>query len=89
MQRSEWLAIAQALRIQRELVEAMLPCEADAITAHDRKLIAFAKLEAIDRAANKIADVLATRACSFERERFARIIGCATPIVTREQKRRG
>jgi hypothetical protein len=73
MTRSDWLAVADALRVLRASVRLELDDDV-AVAAHARKLIYFATLSAIDRVARELADVFECHACSFERKRFLRII---------------
>jgi hypothetical protein len=85
MTRCEWIAIAESLRALRSsVVRSFSANDPDAGAAHDRKLIYFAQLEAVDRAALEVAAVIKLHACRFEHQRFLRIVGVATPIVTRD-----
>jgi hypothetical protein len=78
MTRAEWLAIAEALRAQRAATASTWPPSGDytptADEAHDRKLIYFAQLDAIDRIATVLAALLDKLGGSFDVQRFLRII---------------
>lgn len=88
MTRCEWIAIAKSLGVLRSSVVGDFSSDASASVAHDRKLMHFARLDGIDRAARDVASVIKLHACRFEHQRFMRIVGCATPPVTREQNQR-
>lgn len=72
------MAIAEALAAARSLVAEGWPptggYATDARDTHDRKLIHFAKLEAIDAIASVVAGVLDDKSASFDRARFFRVV---------------
>lgn len=78
MTRAEWLAIAEVIAAQRAASSSGWPPPdgyvVTAEEAHDRKLIYFAHLEAIDRIAVALAAVLDRLSGSFDVQRFMRII---------------
>lgn len=79
MTKAEWLTIAEALKTQRAATASSWPPPSTyaptAEEAHDRKLIYFAQLEAIDRIATILAAVLDKLCGSFDVQRFLRIVG--------------
>lgn len=72
------MAIAEALHIVRAGMAAGWPpgqADSDARSAHDRKLIYFASLEAVDRVAVVLATTIKARSPRFDQVRFLRLIG--------------
>jgi hypothetical protein len=72
MTKSDWIAIAEALKLARE--SAGLPPDLGA-DAHDRKLIYYATLQATDRISVLLAAVIKSHSTRFDEERFLRLIG--------------
>lgn len=79
MTKSEWIAIAEALKAQRNDAAASWPPKGGhstiATEAHDRKLIHFARLEGIDNAARAVCAVLKSHSSRFDSARFLRMVG--------------
>lgn len=78
---ADWIAVAEALHVMRRgAASGWPPGEADAseICVHDRKLIYYATLETIDRAAAVIAINLKARSTRFDARRFLQLVGVQT-----------
>lgn len=73
MTRSDWTAIAEVLHVVRASIASCPPSEEQAI--HDRKLIYYATLEAIDRVAVLLAAHIRERSSTFDELRFLRHVG--------------
>ncbi len=78
MTKPEWIAIAKALSTLRTQVAAAWPppggYHSNAIDANARKLIYFAKLEAIELVAVALVGALEQLAPSFDSVRFLRLV---------------
>jgi len=74
--KADCMAIGEALGRLRATVVACAPSGDDsAFAAHDRKLIYFAQLDAIDRVAMALASILDELCVRFDQIRFLRIVG--------------
>jgi ABC-type transporter Mla MlaB component len=78
MKKSDWLAIAEVLNgLRAAVVSSWPPREgymANALEAHDRKLVYLAQLEQVDKVALVLAATLDKRCASFNRHEFLRIV---------------
>lgn len=77
MTKTDWIVIARALGDVRAATEASWSPEdaANQLTAHDRKLMHFSRLAAIDQVAMALARALKGKAVRFDEAVFFRVVG--------------